>query len=398
MSTTSSTFPDVAAIVARAGSSFTWVNVNGIKIAEENPSYAITNGTGAGYSTWVVGSDYGFSIPDDSTIDGIQVTILRKSFSATSIVDSSLRLGVSSVLKGDDKADTETNYPTFPTEVTYGDSTDTWGTTWSEADINNLEIYLSAASNSSHDAYIDYIKIEVWYTVTWDILDEDCSDISDWTDGDGAKSESKVDPAGQFYFNASVSTSAWRYRTLVTPPNTFTFEIKIYHDSLAALSSGAYFVLEYHQADEFFQAVFASDGLFLNDSDSNFTEVGTNLVKYGGSAEWQTWRFLVIFTGTAGDGTCNVYLTDSTHTNEQVGTSVPCSVEAGQVNQRCSLKLIRGAIINHIDYIKIATGLYDPSAPIFFIKSVDGVLIENVYNINKVLVENIKSINGITIQ
>ena len=54
--------------------------------------------------------------------------------------------------------------------------------------------------------------------VNWDLLDEDCSDISDWVDDDRDVAVSEVDPAGQLRLdtnagaagNASAGETAWR--------------------------------------------------------------------------------------------------------------------------------------------------------------------------------------------
>jgi len=204
---------------------------------------------------------------------------------------------------------------------------------------------------------------------SWDLLDEDCSDISDWTDGDSGDCISQVNPAGQFEFDANTSAGggqAYRYRDIGDYPNTFTFEIKVYHDDIGTLANSDYFRVQLRQADEEFLVLFATDGIYINDTDAGYTEVGTNLVKEGGSAEWQTWRFLVTF-GAVGDGVCDVYLKDSTHNNEKVGTAIPCSREAALISGQTQIRQFgtnTDDMMTHIDYLKIATGLYIPEAEV----------------------------------
>ena len=201
--------------------------------------------------------------------------------------------------------------------------------------------------------------------VTWDLLDEDCSDISDWVDDDNLNGVSEVSPAGQFRFDANtsgVNNYARRNRDVGSYTNTFTLEIELYHDDIGTLSDSDTFRLDCWRTLEYFNANFASDGLFIFDTDSGNTEVGTNLVKEGGSAEWQTWRFLITF-GVVGDGTCDVYLNDSTHNWEKVGTGIPCSNEAVKLDgviDIYQLGTTTNDMVSHIDYIKIATGLYVP--------------------------------------
>jgi len=202
----------------------------------------------------------------------------------------------------------------------------------------------------------------------WDLLEEDCSDISDWIDDDDGNGVSEVDPTGQLRLdtNAGAAGNDWASRTIDVGsfPNTFTVEIKLYHDSIGLNADIDYFVLNAMQTDERLTAKFSSDGLFIKDTDSGDTEVGTDLVKHGGSAEWQIWRFLVTFTGTTGEGTCDVYLTDSTHSWEKVGTAIPCSFEIAGTDGTTMVRqngYATNDMVTHVDYVKIMTGLYSTS-------------------------------------
>ena len=203
---------------------------------------------------------------------------------------------------------------------------------------------------------------------TADLLDEDCSGIGDWTDGDGGDSVSQVNPAGQFEFDSNTSDGgAMRTRDIGTIPNTFTVEIKLYHDNLGTNAANGCFYINISNSNEMFYPRFGSDGFFTRDTDSGYTEAGTDLVKSNGSAEWQTWRFLVDFSGSVGDATCDVYLNDSTHDWEKVGTAMPCSWEAPQGDGTIRLRQYGydgNDRITHVDYMKIATGLHIPSAPL----------------------------------
>ncbi|NVM23683.1 MAG: hypothetical protein HWN68_18135, partial [Desulfobacterales bacterium] len=207
---------------------------------------------------------------------------------------------------------------------------------------------------------------------SWDLLDEDCAGIGDWVDGDTGDAVSRVNPAGQFEFDSRNSAAgdnyALRHRDIGSYPNTFTVEIKLYHDAIGTQADEDSFALECYQVDQNIRIYFCSDGLFIYDTGSGFTEVGTDLVKHGGSAEWQTWRFVVTFTDVAGEGTCDVYLYDSTHDWEKVGTAIPCSRE--QASTEGLTRLIQHGYANnnritHIDYLKIVTGLQPPNLQCF---------------------------------
>ena len=201
---------------------------------------------------------------------------------------------------------------------------------------------------------------------SWDLLDEDCSNISDWVDADNGGGASSVDPAGQFKMavaGAGAGYYAHRHRDIGSYPDTFTVEVKLYYDALGTQANTDYFVLACRQGDEMLFLIFESGGLQIYDTGSGYTEVGTNLVKYGASKEWQTWRFLVTF-GTVGDGVCDVYLNDSTHDWEKVGTAIPCSYQGTFTDgytQIIQYGYVTANMMAHVDYFKIATGLYAPT-------------------------------------
>jgi len=197
----------------------------------------------------------------------------------------------------------------------------------------------------------------------WDLLAEDCGTFpGGWTDNDQGDAVTSVSPAGQFYFDANTGYCDI-YRDFGSTPNEFTVELKLYHDDIGALAAGDTFVLFIEQADERLFISWASDGLFVYDTDSGQTEVGTNLVKEGVAAEWQIWRFVVTFTGTVGEATCDVYLTDTTHTDEKVGTAIPCSQEGARTDGKIEFYQQTDTTNNlstHMDYVYIATGLHAP--------------------------------------
>jgi hypothetical protein len=202
---------------------------------------------------------------------------------------------------------------------------------------------------------------------SWNLLDEDCSSVAAWDDLDTDTAVSEVSPAGQFRMDTNAGAAgdaiARRSIDIGSIPNEFTAEIKCYCDAIGTYDNNDHAQLTIRQADEIFWVDFGSDGLFLHDTDSGRTEAGTTLVKQDGSAEWQTWRFLVTFTDTTGNGTCDVYLKDSTHNWSKVGTSLPCSWEGTFVDGVVTVAQkgwITDDRVEHIDYIKIATGLYIP--------------------------------------
>lgn len=197
----------------------------------------------------------------------------------------------------------------------------------------------------------------------WDLLDEDFADISDWTDEDNGTAVSEVSPAGQLHITtgATNSSDGKRTRDVGSIPNTLTVELKLYCDTLnGAASTGDQAYLDIRQAGEVFIAYWATDGMFVYNGGSR-VEAGTDLVKYGGSAEWQIWRLLINFTTNKVD----VYLTDSTHSRALVGNQLDWSLTGTYTDGVVYINLSTGTSTSgmeaHWDYIRMASGLYAPT-------------------------------------
>jgi len=134
--------------------------------------YATASLTTSATSEYLEGTNYGFSIPTNATIEGIQVTIRRKSSSSyggNSVNDVTVRLIKGGSITGDNKA-TSTDWPTSFGTASYGSASDLWGTTWTPDDINssNFGAALSVVNQSSYGsrtATVDYMQITVTYTV-----------------------------------------------------------------------------------------------------------------------------------------------------------------------------------------------------------------------------------------
>lgn len=199
----------------------------------------------------------------------------------------------------------------------------------------------------------------------WDLLDEDFSDISDWADEDNGSAVSEVSPAGQLHATtgATLGSDAKRTRDVGSIPNTITVELKLYCDTLngsAVTGDRAY--LDIRQAGQVFIAYWSTDGMMVYNGGSR-VEAGTDLVKYGGSAEWQVWRLLINFSTHKVD----IYLTDSTHSRSLVGNQLSWSLTGTYTDGVVYVQLSTGAGTSgmeaHWDYIKMASGLYVPAIP-----------------------------------
>ncbi|QBZ97669.1 Ig-like domain-containing protein [Flavobacterium sangjuense] len=150
-----------------AGANIDWTNPGNITNTVDT-NYATAVFGGAGNTDYLQGSNYNFSIPTGAIINGIVVTINRRTSAVNAgrvTKDNAVYLVKGGVVTGTNKA-TAAAYTTTLAVATYGSSTDTWGTTWTPADINatNFGAVLSVNANNSLTATVDYIKITVYYT------------------------------------------------------------------------------------------------------------------------------------------------------------------------------------------------------------------------------------------
>ena len=117
----------------------------------------------AATTKYIVGSNFGFSIPEGATIDGILVEILQK---GNNTVENSIKIVKGGTIQGDENS-TEVSLPSTYTYVSYGGSDDLWGLSWSDTDINASTFGVGFAVdgyNYNDDAYVDHIRIKVYYT------------------------------------------------------------------------------------------------------------------------------------------------------------------------------------------------------------------------------------------
>ena len=165
------------ATTSTGGTSLAWSNPTRAQASDS--SYATVPFTTSGtviYSGNLTGLSWGFAIPNSSIITGIAVRVGPKfssSSAAPNIYDRYLYLLKNNAVVGDNKADTGTQWPVSRgVNVTYGDSSDLWGTTWSASDINNASFGVLFAAQKANTpatartASVDYINITVFFNTT----------------------------------------------------------------------------------------------------------------------------------------------------------------------------------------------------------------------------------------
>lgn len=154
--------PSSAATIIGAGAS--WVNPS--NVYSSNDAYASVSVVTISEVLNI--TNFGFSIPAGSTINGITVEI-EKSIAADLggiPYDLSVTLGNNTGSVSEDKADTLNPWTTTDTYKTYGGATDTWGRTWTTTEINDARfgVRISVTDDSGTTFQIDHAKITVYYT------------------------------------------------------------------------------------------------------------------------------------------------------------------------------------------------------------------------------------------
>ncbi|HSB66474.1 MAG TPA: MBG domain-containing protein [Anaerolineales bacterium] len=135
-----------------------------------SPYASVTLYQGHRNSEYLMGNEYGFSIPLNAPINGIEVMINRMSSAHNpSAEDTEVRLVKGGTIVGDNKAVIDTSWPITFTMATYGGPTDLWGSTWTAADINSVDFGVVLAvdrdnnGNNARDALVDSMQITVYY-------------------------------------------------------------------------------------------------------------------------------------------------------------------------------------------------------------------------------------------
>ena len=139
---------------------YDWINPNSIT-AEANASHR----SGAGNSDRLTGSNFGFAIPTDATILGIELILSKYPWGGFSVADVDVKLNKGGSAVGDNKAKSG-DWAINQNDYTYGSSTDLWGTTWTPAEINasGFGAYIKCTKVNSGDAAVYYMYIKVFYT------------------------------------------------------------------------------------------------------------------------------------------------------------------------------------------------------------------------------------------
>jgi hypothetical protein len=156
------------------GSSIAWTNPGNITLSDGSYATAALNRANPnGRSTqYLVASNFGFTIPVGSTINGILVEVERAAASSVgNPSDQQVQLATNPTsslsLVGNNKA-SGTVWPTTEAYASYGGSADLWGWTPGVSDINSSGfcVYISAGvanGKGTNTVKVDYVRVTITY-------------------------------------------------------------------------------------------------------------------------------------------------------------------------------------------------------------------------------------------
>ncbi len=151
------------------GYSQPWIDVSHVHLDDEfYASFGDLAGTTGTHTDYLVATDFGFTLPAGTIIEGIKVEVKCSDANARTS-DYSVRIIKTGVITGLEKA-AGTAYPLVDDYITYGGPTDLWGETWDYKfiDDNKFGIAISAQRNKNDDVVtagqVNHIRITVYYT------------------------------------------------------------------------------------------------------------------------------------------------------------------------------------------------------------------------------------------
>lgn len=164
MSNTSFTNPGTEAVDTSVGT----VNWNSSTNAMSMDTlYDSVSGLSSTYTYYLKLTNFGFSIPSGSTINGIIVRINGYRAVSTACPFANVRIVKGGSISSTNMAGSAT-LTTSPADYDFGSSSSLWGETWTYSDINSstfgVVFNLQMQNTKLFSAYIDGVQIQIHYT------------------------------------------------------------------------------------------------------------------------------------------------------------------------------------------------------------------------------------------
>lgn len=148
------------------GSTKSWYDP-GLARCDDDASYATTDLLNNGQiSSYIIFENFGLSVPQEATVEGIEVVVIRRSHQAARLADRSVRLIRNGRMVGQDQRSSEPWDKNWEAAY-YGGEDHTWGTAWAPTLVNspNFGVAISVEQlGGSSRAEIDEVLVTVYYT------------------------------------------------------------------------------------------------------------------------------------------------------------------------------------------------------------------------------------------
>lgn len=147
-------------------STLTWSGISNA-LSSDNFRASRTLNTGDTLSAYLKITSFGFSLPTGSTIDGIVSEFEAQSSTANKSNWADIRLVKAGTVVGSNLSSGAT-LTASDVYYSFGSSTELWGTTWTEAEIESTGFGTAAAiggPGTGNNGLIDHVRITVYYTL-----------------------------------------------------------------------------------------------------------------------------------------------------------------------------------------------------------------------------------------
>jgi len=230
---------------------------------------------------------------------------------------------------------------------------------WAPASLSSstdTTLYLYYDENQTENT--DYVGAPIVQS-TADLVDEDCSSLSGWTDADGGNGDSRMTVDGKFFeffngFNYSTSNRTIRYKTFSSGhADREVIEIKLLHRRIGTYANNDGFRTYFRNENGALFINICLDGLYVWKDDAAWHEIYDFSLNQG---NWYTWVFDWTCTTTS-SGILDVYLDGhKVAENEDVYGDLGETYPAGNIYLRGQgYTIVEARTV--IDYIKIGTDI-----------------------------------------
>ncbi len=157
---------------AVAGSTTSWTTLNNSATSNDVRDVSGNLATGGNYTDRLKLTNFGFAIPAGAVIQGISADVERSiSTSGSNFTDREIMLVKAGTTQTVTNKATAALWPSTDASVSYGNTTDLWGNTWTPTDINAAGFGIAIAAirttnpGSPKNARVDFVNITVCYLI-----------------------------------------------------------------------------------------------------------------------------------------------------------------------------------------------------------------------------------------